>query len=96
MANVKPVPEGMHTVTPQLIVDGAEEALLFYVKAFGAEVLAKAPDPSGKKIWHASMRIGDSVVYVNDANAEMGATAQPTRLWLYLADVDAAFKQARR
>ena len=62
----KAIPQGMHSVTAQLTVDGAAEALEFYKKAFGAEELDRAPDPSGKKIWHASMRIGDSVVFVND------------------------------
>lgn len=94
MANVKPVPEGMHTVTPQLVMDGAAEAIELYKKAFGAEEIDRALDPSGKKIWHAMLRFGDSMVFVNDAFPEMGGAPIKARLFLYLGDVDAAHKRA--
>ncbi|HEX4447374.1 MAG TPA: VOC family protein [Polyangiaceae bacterium] len=90
----KAIPQGMHSVTAQLTIDGAAEALEFYKKAFGAEELDRAPDPSGKKIWHASMRIGDSVVFVNDNFPEMGASSERATLWIYTEGVDAAFKRA--
>jgi PhnB protein len=90
----KPIPDGMHSVTPQLSIDGAAEALEFYKKAFGATEIDRAPDPSGKKIWHASIRIGNSVVFVNDTFPEMGSGANPSSLWIYSEDVDAAFKRA--
>jgi uncharacterized glyoxalase superfamily protein PhnB len=90
----KPIPEGMHSVTAQLTVDGAAEAIEFYKKAFGAVELSRAPDPSGKKIWHASIRIGDSVIFINDAFPEMGGTAHPSSLWIYTGEVDAAYKRA--
>jgi uncharacterized glyoxalase superfamily protein PhnB len=94
MAKVKAVPEGMHTVTPALTLDGAAEAIELYKRAFGAEEVMRAPDPSGKKVWHGQIRIGNSAVFVNDVFPDMGATARPSRLWLYLEDVDAAFKRA--
>jgi uncharacterized glyoxalase superfamily protein PhnB len=93
-AMVKPIPEGMHTVTPQLTVQGAAHAIEFYKKAFGAEELMRAPDPSGKKIWHAMLRIGDSPIFVNDDFPEMGSTPNMTRLWLYFDNVDRAFGRA--
>ena len=49
--SVKPVPAGYHTITAQLAIDGAEKAIEFYKRAFGAEVVDKALDPSGKKVW---------------------------------------------
>lgn len=94
MAQVKAVPEGMHTLTAQLTVEGAAEALEFYKKAFGAVELDRAPDPSGKKIWHAAMRIGDSAFFINDAFPEMGGHAHPTSLWLYTENADALFQRA--
>ena len=90
----KAIPEGMHSVTAQLTVEGAAEAIDFYKKAFGAVELMRAPDPSGKKVWHAMLRIGDAPFFVNDAFPEMGATANITRLWIYTDGVDAAFKRA--
>jgi len=94
MAKVKAVPEGMHTVTPQIALDGAAEALELYKRTFGAEEHSRAPDPTGKKIWHSAMRIGDSTVFVNDVFPDMGGAPQHAHLWLYLENVDAAFKRA--
>ena len=90
----KAIPEGLHSITPQLNVDGAAEAIAFYQKAFGAEELNRAPDPSGKKIWHAALRIGNSQIFINDVFPEMGSKATEANLWLYVEGVDAAFKRA--
>jgi PhnB protein len=91
---VKAVPEGMHTITPQLAIDGCDKAIEWFQKAFGAELLSRAPDPSGKKVWHASLRIGNSVIFVNDVFPEMGGGAQTASLWLYTDNVDQAWKRA--
>jgi PhnB protein len=91
---VSPTPKGYHTITAQLSIEGATQAIEFYKKAFGAEVLDQAPDPSGKKIWHAALRVGDSMLFVNDIFPEMGGSASHSGLWLYVNDVDASFKRA--
>jgi len=90
----KAIPEGLHTVTVSLALEGAAEAIEFYKKAFGAQELMRAPDPSGKKIWHAALRIGDSQLFVNDVFPEMGGAPSKTSLWIYLEGVDAAWKRA--
>ena len=90
----KAVPEGMHTITPQLAIDGCDKAIEWYKKAFGAELVARAPDPSGKKVWHAAIRIGNSMIFVNDVFPEMGGGAQTASLWLYTENVDQAWKRA--
>ena len=87
MTQVNPIPEGMHSVTPQLIVEGADDALAFYEKAFGARVVSRAPDPSGKKVWHAAMIIGNSTVFVNDTFPGMGVGQSTARLWIYLPEI---------
>jgi PhnB protein len=91
---VQPVPAGYHTITAQLAIDGAEKAISFYVEAFGAEVVDKAIDPSGTKVWHASLRIGTSMLFVNDVFPDMGGSPSQSSLWLYVSDVDASFKRA--
>src|ERR1700722_1222566 len=91
---VSPIPKGYHTITAQLSVEGASKAIEFYKKAFGAEVIDQAADPSGKKVWHAALRVGDSMLFVNDVFPEMGGSASHTSLWLYVNDVDASFKRA--
>jgi PhnB protein len=93
-AMAKSIPEGLHTVTPAMTIDGCADAIEFYKKALGAVEVDRAPDPSGKKIWHAQIRIGDSSIFVNDAFPEMGSVPSASSLWIYSDDVDAAFKRA--
>ncbi len=96
---VKPIPDGYHSVTPYLIIDGAARALDFYRKAFGAEETVRMPGPDGK-IGHAEMRIGNSVVMLADQNPEMGAKGpkayggSPITLMIYVENVDKVFAQA--
>jgi PhnB protein len=95
----KPIPEGMHTLTPHIVCEGAAEAIAFYKKAFNAEELARLPGPNGK-IMHAAIRIGDSVMMLMDDFPEWGSLGPkalkgtPVTLHLYVNDVDAAMKQA--
>jgi PhnB protein len=91
---VKAIPEGLHALTLQLSIDGCAQAIEWYKKAFDAQEVRRAPDPSGKKIWHAELRIGDSTFMVNDTFPEMGAEASRASTWLYTEDVDAAWKRA--
>ena len=91
---ISPVPEGFRTITAQLSIEGAAKAIAFYKKAFGAEELDIAKDPSGEKVWHSTLRIGDSMIMVNDVFHEMGGTASQSSMWLYVADTDAWFKRA--
>lgn len=90
----KPIPEGMSTLTPSLTIKGAAEAIEFYKRAFGAEELARAMDPSGKKIWHAMLQIGDSRIMLNDFFEEMGGRPDTSSMWIYTDKVDAAFDRA--
>jgi len=93
MSKVRPVPEGFHTITANFSVDGAHDAIAFYKKAFGAEEIAIAPDPSGKKVWHGDIKIGDSHLFVADANPDMNP-ARKNSVWMYVDNVDAWFKRA--
>jgi len=95
---VKPVPDGFHTITPHLTVRDAKRAIEFYQKAFGAEVLGVAPGP-GDKVMHASLKIGDSILMLNDEFPEFGgqlasATGSSVALHVYLDDVDTAVQRA--
>jgi uncharacterized glyoxalase superfamily protein PhnB len=97
---VKAVPDGFHTVTPHLVVRDAKHAIEFYQKAFGAEVLHVAPAP-GDKVMHAALRIGDSIIMLNDEFPEYGGPHAPSAtspssvaLHIYLDNVDAAFDRA--
>src|SRR5438552_289904 len=92
-----PVPQGFHTVTPQLIFDDAAQAIDWYKKALGAEEKSRSLGPDGKII-HAELQIGDSRIMLNDAMG-VGKSAKalggsPIGLWVYVPDCDAQFKRA--
>ncbi len=60
------VPEGFHTITPQLTLDDAAQTIDWYKKALGAQEVSRAVGPDGK-VMHAELRIGNSPVMMNDA-----------------------------
>ncbi len=97
--NVKPIPDGFHTVTPYLIVDHGAAALEFYKKAFGATEVMRMADPSGK-IRHAEIKIGDSIIMLADEAPEVGARSarsiggSPITIHLYVEDVDSLTNRA--
>jgi PhnB protein len=98
MAKAKhPVPEGHHTITPQLTLDNAAQAIEWYKKALGAQEVSRSTGPDGK-IMHAEVRIGDSPIMLNDAM--MGGKGpktiggSPASLWVYVEDCDALFNRA--
>ncbi len=94
MATVKPVPEGYHTVTPGLSIDGCAAAIELYKKALGAEERSRAPGPGGK-IMHAEIKVGDSIIMVNDVFPEMGMVGTTrSSFYLYVTDCDAWYKRA--
>ena len=65
------IPDGYHSVTPYLYIDGAAAAIDFYKKAFGATEVVRMPSPNGR-IGHAEIRIGDSAIMLADEHPEMG------------------------
>ena len=95
----KPIPDGYHSVTPYLIINGAADALEYYKKAFGATELFRMPAPEGK-IGHAEIKIGDSPIMLADEFPEMGYKSpkslggSPVSIMIYVDDVDTVFKQA--
>ena len=90
----------MHTVTAQITLRDSARAIEFYKQAFGAQELMRMPSPDGRGIWHAEIRIGDSVVYLSDEMPQ-GPTAAPSPthkptgvVQLYVPDCDAVFQAA--
>lgn len=98
-ANIKPIPDGYHTLTPYLVVQGAAQALKFYKNAFAACELSRLNTPDGN-VAHAEFKIGDSIFMLADENPHctdhspktLGGT--PVKLFLYVEDVDAVFTAA--
>jgi PhnB protein len=91
------IPDGFHTVTPQLLLDNAAQAIDWYKKALGADEKARAVSPDGKII-HAELQIGNSRIMLNDVMGG-GKSAKafggtPISLWVYVADCDELFNRA--
>ncbi|MCF8532357.1 MAG: VOC family protein [Reyranella sp.] len=80
-------------------VHDAAAAIDFYAKAFGAKELFRLTEPSGK-VGHAEIRIGDSLLMLNDEYPDFGARSpaatggSPVAFYLQVPDADAAVEQA--
>ena len=96
---VKPIPDGYHSATPYLVVDGAARAIDFYKRAFNATELMRIPAPN-QRIGHAEIKIGDSVIMLADEHPDIQARGpqhyggSPVSILLYVDNVDAVFRQA--
>jgi uncharacterized glyoxalase superfamily protein PhnB len=88
---VKARPDGYHSITPYLVVEGAARLIEFLIQAFGAEEIHRMAAPDGL-VGHAEVRIGDSVVMLGDGRGEHPATQ--AMLYLYVEDVDATYQIA--
>jgi PhnB protein len=99
MSNVKPVPDGYHSVTPYLFVRRAASAIDFYKTVFGATEILRMPGPDGR-IMHAELKIGDSIIMLAEENPKTGVMSPQTvggysvGLHVYIEDVDSVVQKA--
>jgi PhnB protein len=99
MADVDPIPSNVPRVTPYLSIDGAADALAFYVDVLGAEITTRMEAPNGK-VAHAEITLGDGLIMLADTWPDMGNPSPtqlggtPVTLMVYVADVDATFAKA--
>lgn len=95
---VKPIPDGYHSITPYLIVQGGEGAIAFYQKALGAKEVMRMSDAG--KVRHAELQIGDFRIMLADEHPELNALSPktiggtPISIHLYVEDVDAVVERA--
>ncbi len=100
-ATVKPIPEGLHAITPNLICHNSAQAIEFYKVVFGATVKVRMDGPGGR-VMHAELKIGDSTIFVNDSMSDKPSSGpepgvnNPMYIHLYVADVDDVFGRAIR
>ncbi len=95
---VRAIPEGYHSISPSLTCKNAASAIDFYKSVFGATEIMRMPGPEGK-IMHAELKIGDSIIFINDEFPGMAAAPAPgvtpsTYLFLYTEDVDSVYNRA--
>lgn len=100
MPQVEAVPSGYHTITPYMTIKNCAEAMEFYKKAFGAVETVRIMEPDNKKIMHAEMKIGDSVLMMTDENMQYDHKGpeqlggSPISVLLYVKNVDEIFDRA--
>ena len=98
-SDVKAIPDGMHTITPHIVVRDAVRAVEWYKQALGAEERSRVPLPGGK-LMSVELWFGDSAVMVADEFPEMGVVSPQTVggtstvLNLYTEEVDDLWKRA--
>ena len=92
------IPPGYGTLTVHLTVPGCADYIEFLKRAFNAVEIGRSPGPGGK-LMHANVKIGDTIMMLNDTFPEMGGPPiaegnWPLRLNLYVPDADATWAQA--
>ncbi len=99
MPQVKPIPDGYHSVQPYLMLKNCVEGIAFYAKAFGAREKFRMPNAQGR-VGHAEIEIGDSTIMMADEAPQMDAFSvehfggSPISLLIYTADCDTMYTQA--
>jgi len=89
--SVKAIPDRFHSITPFLVMEGADEFADFVEKAFDGKVINMVRTEDDR-VMHASAQIGNSLIIFTDAMKNYPATT--SRLYLYVEDSDAVYKQA--
>jgi len=77
-------PAGWHTITPRIVVNGAQQMVEFIKYVFGATGDYQTDLPS-------IIRIGDSMVMISDAGIRKPSSAF---LYVYVEDVDETYRRA--
>lgn len=84
-------PEGYNSVSPYLLVDGADQTIDFLKTVFGAKEIRRFADSSGH-LRHAEIRLDDTVLMIADCTDEWPAT--PSHVHVYVRDVEEAYRRA--
>lgn len=90
---IKPIPDGFHTITPYLLVNGAAKLIDFLQRAFGATITYCSKQPNGA-IMHSQLKIGDSIVMLADARTDF--KQMPCSIYMYVKDADATYNSAMK
>ncbi len=84
-----PLPDGVHSVNPYLVVDDPDALIAFLTGALGAREVARSVFEG--RTTHAEVRIGDSVVMIGGSP---GTSPGSAALYVYVEDCDAAYARA--
>jgi len=96
---VKAIPDGIHTITPHIVIRNAGKAAEWYKQALGAEERGRIPVPGGK-FMQIELWFGDSAVMIADEFPEAGVLSpqaiggNPVVLHFSTENVEALWKRA--
>ena len=85
------IPAGFRSLTPYVIVPGADRFIGFLKQVFGAEEIFRMTEPDGS-VGHAEVRVGDSMLELSDGSEEW--PPRPVAIHVYVADADASYARA--
>ena len=89
------IPEGFHTITPQIRVSNGDKAIALYKKALGAKEIHRMLAPGTNTIMHAALEIGSSKLFLSDHGGQSQApTGVSSSFYVYVENIDAAHKKA--
>jgi uncharacterized glyoxalase superfamily protein PhnB len=99
-STVRPIPAGFTSLTPFVVVDGAEQAIAFYQAVFGARVISRNDTPDGAKIAHCELELANGRLQLSDPMpdhnlvAPTGGDVVSGSVVAYLPDVDTSYAKA--
>ena len=97
---VSPIPRGYRTATTCLTVIDVDSAVAFYQAAFAAELLTRHTGATELNAVHATIKIGNSIIALNQESSEQGVFAPVSlgataaQVHLYVDSVDASWERA--
>jgi len=84
-------PANYTSVSPYLVVDGADATITFLQRVFGAEEIRRFSDDEGRVV-HGELRIDGCVLMLADSVEDWPAV--PAHVHIYVPDVDATYAKA--
>jgi uncharacterized glyoxalase superfamily protein PhnB len=89
--NIPFKPPTYNSVSPYLMVDGAQATIDFLKQVFDAHELRQVPAANGK-LMHAEVRVDDTVVMLADGGD--GWPPSPAHVHIYVRNVDETYRRA--
>jgi PhnB protein len=87
---VRPIPEGYTALIPGMNLKGAAQAIEFFTKVLGAELVEKHAGPNGH-LMHVDMKLGAGHIMFGEAVRD---PVQNMHAMLYVNDCDVVFNRA--
>lgn len=98
MTQVPAVPPAIGGI-PYLTIRGADDAIAFYQRVFGAEVALRLNEPNGR-VLHCQLQVGPASFMLTEERPQIGALSplsiggSSTTVTLYFPDCDAVIQRA--